>query len=149
MSNRSVGRWAEWAVSHTQKHGPHSHTHANLFKPSVPGRLNDKMATPAHTATEFESFLYQAGMKDNDAEREALADALADSSIGITSVETVASWNMAALTCTGADFVAAMTDLVTKVRAVVTNIDGHPRDEAAKSKLVAAIRTALLAEEGV
>ena len=56
---------------------------------------------------------------------------------------------MGSLLCSGTDFVAAMTKLVTDVKAVPTNLNGHPKDTAAENKLCAAVRTALAAEEGV
>ena len=101
--------------------------------------------TTAHEVTHFESYLQTAGM-DNDDEREGLTDALADESIGITSAETTAAWAMGALTCTGAEFVAAMQQLVTDCRTVATNIDGHPKNQLAIGKLTSAVRTALKAE---
>ena len=102
----------------------------------------------SRTVTQFESFLYTAGMTD-DTERIALADALADPSVGITSVETTAAWNMGSLTCKGADFVAAVKQLVLDVRDVDGNTDGHPQGASALNQLTSAIRTALQAEEEV
>ena len=101
--------------------------------------------TTSHEVTHFESYLQTAGMDDND-EREALTDALAHESIGITSAETTAAWAMGALTCQGAEFVAAMKQLVTDCLAVETNLDGHPQNALAIGKLTSAVRTALKAE---
>ena len=107
------------------------------------------MATPtaARIPTEFEAILFSCGYKD-ESERIKLADVLQGETIGISTLASVAGWEMGKLTAAGLDFVAGMTELINMAQAADTT--GTLLTTAVdRNNLTQAVRAAIVAENSV
>ena len=120
-------------------------TAATTTSPAAAPAATPPMGTPVmHIPTQFESCLCANGFVDTPG-RQALANALSQEAIGISTIASVAGWEYGALTVS-ASFPTAMAKLVSDIQGVNGALLASASD---KVKLTASVRMALEGEGGI